>query len=81
MDDDTKDSQWRDFIRINGMTGIHLRKSGKAIQAFWDELMPGGGTRYYPTYFIFDRDGKLVQADAKRPSERAELYKQIEQYL
>ncbi|TWR29948.1 TlpA family protein disulfide reductase [Mucilaginibacter pallidiroseus] len=81
MDADDKDSQWRDFIRINGMTGVHLRKSSQAIQAFWNELMPAGGTRYYPTYFIFDKQGNLVQADAKRPSNRAELYEQIEKYL
>ncbi|WP_428330574.1 TlpA family protein disulfide reductase [Mucilaginibacter sp.] len=82
MDDDMKDGQWRDFIKVNGMTGLHIRKSSKDIEQFWDELLPkGAGTRYYPTYFIFDKNGKLVQANAKRPSDKADLYQQIQQYL
>jgi thiol-disulfide isomerase/thioredoxin len=81
MDEDDKDGQWREFIQVNGMTGLHLRKNRKEIQSFWDELKPGNTTRYYPTYFIFDREGKLVLADAARPSEHVVLYKQIEKYL
>ncbi|TSD64847.1 TlpA family protein disulfide reductase [Inquilinus sp. KBS0705] len=82
MDDDEKDGKWRDFIKVNGMTGLHLRKSRSDIQPFWDELMPkGDDTRYYPMYFIFDKTGKLVQPNAKRPSDKEELYKQIAQYL
>ncbi|MFA6086361.1 TlpA family protein disulfide reductase [Mucilaginibacter sp.] len=82
MDDDEKDGQWRDFIKVNGMTGLHIRKSNKDIQQFWAELLPKGGeTKYYPTYFIFNKDGKLVQANAKRPSDKKDLYKQIEQHL
>ena len=81
MDQDEKDGQWREFIKVNGMTGLHLRKSNKDIQSFWNELKPDSTTRYYPTYFIFDKEGKLVSADAARPSDRAGLYKQIEKYL
>jgi thiol-disulfide isomerase/thioredoxin len=81
MDDDEKDSQWREFIKVNGMTGMHLRKNKEAIQSFWNELKPNKETRYYPTYFIFDKSGRLVEADAKQQSEREELYKQIEQYV
>jgi thiol-disulfide isomerase/thioredoxin len=82
MDDDAKDSQWRDFIKINGMTGLHLRKNRKDIDQFWTELLPKGDSQqYYPMYFIFDKEGKLVQHHAQRPSDRSKLYKQIEQYL
>jgi thiol-disulfide isomerase/thioredoxin len=82
MDDDIKNSQWRDFIKVNGMTGLHLRKNRTEIQEFWAELLPKGDTeQYYPMYFIFDKEGKLVQHHAKRPSDKTELYKQISQYL
>jgi thiol-disulfide isomerase/thioredoxin len=82
MDDDAKDGQWRDFIKVNGMTGLHLRKSRTDMEQFWNELMPKpGDARYYPMYFIFDKNGKLVQANAKRPSDKEGVYKQIEQYL
>ncbi|QHS55638.1 TlpA family protein disulfide reductase [Mucilaginibacter sp. 14171R-50] len=81
MDDDAKDAQWREFIKVNGLTGLHLRKSNKDIQSFWNELKPGQKTQYYPTYFIFDKNGALVKTDAKRPSDLDELYKQIEGFL
>ena len=81
MDGLEEDGQWRDFIKVNGMTGLHLRKSREEIKTFWDELLPKEHPQYYPMYFIFDKDGKLVQANAKRPSDEKELYNQIEQYL
>jgi thiol-disulfide isomerase/thioredoxin len=34
MDDDAKDGQWRDFIKVNGMTGLHLRKSKPIFSNF-----------------------------------------------
>jgi thiol-disulfide isomerase/thioredoxin len=80
MDDDMRDADWRQFIKVNGMTGLHLRKNSKNMEQFWEELMPKG-QRYYPMYFIFDKDGKLVKANAKRPSDKLDLYSQIQQYL
>lgn len=82
MDEDVRDADWKEFIKVNGITGLHLRKSRAAIDSFWDELVPKDkGERYYPMYFVFDKNGKLVEANAKRPSQKAELYAQIEKYL
>ena len=82
MDEDKQDRHWRDFIKVNGMTGLHLRKSRVDIEQFWTELRPNKtDERYYPMYFIFDKNGKLVQANAKRPSDKNEVYKQISRYL
>ncbi|GAB2684650.1 hypothetical protein GCM10027037_02340 [Mucilaginibacter koreensis] len=82
MDEDNKDAHWREFLKVNGLTGLHLRKSRANIAKFWDELHSSKDKQQlYPTYFIFDKNGKLVQEDAKRPSEEAVLYRQIEQYL
>ncbi|ASU35220.1 TlpA family protein disulfide reductase [Mucilaginibacter xinganensis] len=81
MDADEKDADWRKFIRLNGITGIHLRKSNSEIQQFWEELLPGKKERLYPSYFIFDKTGKLVLADTKQPSDGEELYTEIEKYL
>jgi thiol-disulfide isomerase/thioredoxin len=56
MDEDIQDSQWRDFIKVNGMTGLHLRKSRAGMEQFWNELRPKKeDERYYPMYFIFDK--------------------------
>jgi len=81
MDENDRDADWKKFIRLNGITGTHLRKSRADIDKFWNELLPAGHDRFYPCYFIFDKTGKLVQADAKQPSNGAELYTELEKYL
>ncbi|QKJ31656.1 TlpA family protein disulfide reductase [Mucilaginibacter mali] len=82
MDDDVKDAQWKTFIKVNGLTGIHLRKNKEDIQKFWDELIIDKKKQsLYPTCFIFDKNGKLVQPEALRPPDEAALYAQIEKYL
>lgn len=81
MDEDDKDADWKKFIRINGVTGIHLRKSRADIGKFWDELLPAENEKSYPSYFIFDKNGKLAQTDTKRPSDGTALYTELERYL
>ncbi len=83
LDDDNLDTQWREFIRVNNMEGLHLRKSRQTIVPFWKELLVNTKDKaeYYPQYFIFDKDGKLVVSKAKKPSQKEELYVQIEQFL
>lgn len=83
LDDDSLDPKWRDFIITNNMEGFHLRKTRQTIAPFWKELLANADdkTEYYPQYFIFDKTGKLVVSKAKRPSDKGELYKQIEQFL
>ncbi|HWV72580.1 MAG TPA: TlpA disulfide reductase family protein [Pseudosphingobacterium sp.] len=83
MDQDTKDQEWQDFIRINEMTGIHLRMNNEKIQAIWQELLPNqkGIHGQYPSYFIFDKGGDLIKEKAKRPSDGEKLYSQLKKYL
>lgn len=83
MDEDSKDGDWRKFIKINEMEGLHFRKSRKDIATFWKELLANANNKaeYYPQYFIFDQEGRLVITKAKRPSERDELYEQLEAVL
>ncbi|MGJ7032789.1 TlpA family protein disulfide reductase [Niabella hirudinis] len=83
MDDDEKDAAWKEFIKVNGLTGIHLRKNRGQMASFWKELLAGAEDKseYYPQYFIFDKTGKLVVTKAERPSKKEVLYKQIESVL
>jgi thiol-disulfide isomerase/thioredoxin len=83
MDEDNMDSSWRQFIKVNNLTGIHLRKSRQTIAPFWKELLANATDKaeYYPQYFIFDKEGKLVVAKAKRPSAKEELYTQLNNVL
>jgi thiol-disulfide isomerase/thioredoxin len=57
----------------------------KGVQLFW-----GAGSmkdvyfkppEFYPTYMLFDKNGKLVNADAKRPSQTSAIYLQIDSLL
>lgn len=83
LDDDNLDLQWKEFIKVNNMEGLHLRKTRQTIIPFWKELLANTDDKaeYYPQYFIFDKEGKLVVSKAKRPSEQEELYNQIEKFL
>jgi len=83
MDEDDKDAEWQDFIRVNNMTGIHLRMTPTQIQSIWQELLPDQKELrgQYPSYFIFDKQGNLVKGKAKRPSDKETLYQQLEKYL
>ncbi|MDR3007684.1 MAG: TlpA family protein disulfide reductase [Sphingobacterium sp.] len=83
MDEDNRDQDWKDFIRINNLTGTHLRKNRTQISPFWKELLLNAKDKaeYYPQYFIFDKTGKLVVEKALRPSNGKQLYDQLDQIL
>ncbi|MGC4235721.1 MAG: TlpA disulfide reductase family protein [Niabella sp.] len=74
--------KWREFILLHNVTGAHIYKNDKEIEPFWVDLLNTKDVpRSYPTYAIFDRDGKLVTAQAYRPSNGEALYKQLEEVL
>lgn len=83
MDDDNRDALWREFIKVNGLTGLHLRKNRQTIAPFWQELLAGAQdqSQNYPQYFIFDRSGKLAVSRALRPGDGEALYRQINAVL
>lgn len=77
-DEDKDDEVWRDFIFINNLTGEHVRRTADQIGALWNELGIIDSEQAYPHYFIFDRSGNIVDANAKRPSDGDALYHQLE---
>ncbi len=83
MDEESKDQDWKEFIKINELTGIHLRKNREQMAPFWKELLAAANDKaeYYPQYFIFDKEGKLVISKAFRPSDGHKLYNQITEVL
>jgi thiol-disulfide isomerase/thioredoxin len=83
LDEDEKDSAWRDFIKANAITGFHLRKNRQTIAPFWTELLADAVDKEesYPHYFIFDKSGKLKVTKAFRPSRKDDLYLQIQNVL
>ncbi len=83
MDEDSKDGRWREYIRVSELTGIHLRKNNTEIQPLWSELLPENKSLHgrYPSYFIFDKNGELIDEQAKRPSDGEALVRQLEEYF
>jgi thiol-disulfide isomerase/thioredoxin len=82
MDEATQDSKWKNYVSIEKVTGHHLRMDGQRMEKIWEALLHTVNVpRYYPSYFIFDRDGKLIAGKARRPSEKEELYKQLEEIV
>jgi thiol-disulfide isomerase/thioredoxin len=83
MDDENRDTLWKEFIKVNEMTGIHLRKNKTTIAPLWKELLADNPDKqeYYPQYFIFDKQGKILISKAKRPSDGEALYKDLEMAL
>ena len=63
------DEVWRDFMFINNMTGEHIRKNDNDIKTLWNELGIQDKDQGYPHYFIIDKNGKIANNNAKRPSD------------
>lgn len=64
--DEVKDQQkWKDFIAQNGLGGIQLMADAAwKSQIVSDYLIQG-----IPRFILIDKEGKLVSADASRPSD------------
>lgn len=77
-DRDQADKKWKEYIQVNNLTGEHARITGDTIEGIWQTLLPGEENRYYPTFFIFDREGKMLVKKAKRPSDEDALYTQLQ---
>lgn len=82
MDEDHKEPQWREFVRLAALEGEHYRLNSKSIQKCWDEIeAAGGATNRYPTYVLFNPEGKIVNADAERPSSGEGINKMLNNAL
>lgn len=78
MDHDSKEETWKEMARLNGIEGEHYRLTSSQIPPIWDEIRAAGGlTDRYPTYVLFDREGKIVVPNAGSPSEGEKTIEQI----
>jgi len=68
---------WRKFIEENpDWKGIHVNQKAEEIDSFWKSYKMAG----VPTYILIDQQGKIVDANAKRPSDE-NIRNQIQQLL
>jgi len=80
MDADKEEVNWREYVQLNDIAGEHVRMTRDEIAVIWEALLRGSSEKpVYPGFFIFGRDGKLVETRAKRPSETEALYQQLKE--
>lgn len=82
MDDNLRDSSWKEYLTYYGIEGEHYRMTNDEIQTIWSEVKAAGGTTgRYPTYVLFDRNGRIITPEAERPSSQEKLYAQLDKVL
>jgi thiol-disulfide isomerase/thioredoxin len=83
MDDRSKETAWKEYVQVAALEGEHYRMDQDEIKPIWHDLQAAGGQRLdiYPTYVIIDKQGKIIHADAERPSSRQKLYAQLDKLL
>jgi thiol-disulfide isomerase/thioredoxin len=82
MDEDNKENDWKEMARMYGLEGQHYRLNNDNIKPLWKEIeQEGGETNRYPTYVLFDKKGKMIKANAARPSDGQKLFEQVDALL
>lgn len=77
------DQQWKEMIKYYDLAGFHIRASDKLSAEIRQLFGQQYGEDYgisIPRYVIL-KDGKVVVANARRPSAKEELYAQLAEYL
>ncbi len=80
VDNEERRKKWRNTIIENGLTGYHLL----ANFSLRDELIDiygDGSNLAVPRYLIFDKNGELVDGNAKQPSQNENLFKDLMRYV
>lgn len=79
IDKEAADKQWKDMIRYYDLQGYHVRASANMFKDIVN-IFGKKGSIAIPRYAII-KDGKMVLDNAKRPSDKDELYRQIAGFL
>ncbi len=77
IDKDEKQKQWQESLSFYNLNGHHIRASSALITDMRTRFSDATGTLFIPRYIIVGPDGKIIDANAKRPSERSALYEQL----
>lgn len=75
IDKNSADNQWKTMIKNLKLEGVHIRAS----EALQKEL--GEFVKAIPHYIIVGKDGKIKEKSAKRPSDKQDLFDQLNKYL
>ena len=72
---------WRKQIQKYKVEGEHLYLSDADYALLYHHLAGDTTQITMPRYAILDKSGRVVESDAKRPSDRAALFSQLDKYL
>ncbi len=82
IDKNDKDKSWQDAVSFYELGGHHIRASFDLIKDIRRRFANDNeGGISIPRYIIVNKEGKITEENAKRPSEKEELYKQLEEAL
>lgn len=79
IDKERWEKKWRDNIKYNLLEGYHVLANDVLIKDMWKFL--GGAAGAIPRYALINKDGKLINNEAARPSQNEKIKTQIEEML
>lgn len=75
IDKEMADQAWKDMLKGLGLTGMHMRAS----EALYKELI--SKIPAIPRYLIIGRNGKVLEWEAMRPSNKNDLILQLKKHM
>ncbi len=72
--------RWKETVKFYDLTGHHIL-AGKSLEEDLRKKCNRDGVTSFPTYILVDKTGKVVTLNARKPSEKEALYKQINEQL
>ncbi len=82
IDKPEKEQGWLDAISFYDLNGHHIRVNAELLSDLRKNHSDDGkGTLTLPRYMIIDREGKVVEKAAHRPSDKEKLFNQLNKYL
>ena len=82
--DPTDEGSWRRLIKKYDLRGVHVKLTNEFMENFWNsykEANPEGNLYYFPTYLLIDKNGKITNYNAPRPSSGQALLDKLEKLL
>jgi thiol-disulfide isomerase/thioredoxin len=72
-------SRWKEMTQDKKLTGYNMLISASLYKEVWNIIKDSVKSMYLiPHYIILDKKGKIVYADAARPSAKDNLYRQLQ---
>ncbi|MFS4454637.1 TlpA family protein disulfide reductase [Maribacter sp. 2304DJ31-5] len=75
-DKDEKNELWKEMIKGYGLEGYHIR-ANELLKTDMIKIFGHRGSFGYPRYILIGENGKIIQENAKKPSQLYELEKEL----